>query len=439
MALNTPNSAQEVDQRAKVDVQRELQTSNPFLKNSWLGSIITATANRIYDFYLSLNITAREALPDTAVENLERWAAIYKITRNPGTQATGKVAIGGTAGVTVPKNTTFTSSDGEIYNSTAGATVTYQNITIAELKRAGTTATLTTPEDHLLASNIPISISGAYGSDYKDYNISGTEIIVTGDKTFNFAIAGAPPTPATGTVYLNVTAASVPIESETYGSAANQTLDTTLDLQSLIVGVDSSGGVDYGALVGGEEQEQNAMMRRRLLGRIQNPVAHFNVSEIESLAKTIGGTTRTWIQEITPDVGQVTVYFMRDGDPNPIPDGAAITEMNALLNTIRPANTAEEDFIIGAPTATGINYTFTDLQPSTSTMEDAVTESLEQFFAERTEVAVNVDADAYRSTVFNTVDTTNGDVVTTFELAYPTGDLVVGSGEIAVLGNIVFP
>ncbi len=72
-------------------------------------------------------------------------------------------------------------------------------------------------------------------------------------------------------------------------------------------------------------------------------------------------------------------------------------------------------------------------------MQVAVSDSLEQFFAERTSVEVNVDADAYRSSIFNTVDTTNGDIVTTFTLTIPTGDIVVGSGEIATLGNISYP
>jgi uncharacterized phage protein gp47/JayE len=436
MALITPSSASEVDQRSKVDVQRELQTSNPFLRNHWLSAIITALANRIYDFYLSLNITAKEALPDTAVVNLERWAAIWGIIRNPGLAATGRVAIGGVSATSIPNGTNFTSSGGEIYTSTALATVTFQNLTIDSLVSAGTTATLTTVEDHRLASNILISISGA---GQPEYNVSGTEIVVTAADELTYTIADNPSSPATGDTFLNFTAASVPVESENFGVDTNQDLDTSLSLQTLLGGVDNAGSVDFGKLGGGIDQETNEEMQPRLLERIQNPIAHFNESEITSLAKTIGGTTRVFVQEITPDVGQVTVYFMRDGDDNPIPDGSEITAMKTLLDTIRPANTSEDDLIVRAPTATGTDYIFTDLQPTTSTMQGAVTESLQQFFAERTTVEENVDADAYRSSIFNTVDVTNGDVVTTFELAHPTGDLVVGSGEIAVLGNVVYP
>ena len=36
MSIEIPESAAEVENRAKTDVQRELVESNPFLKNSWL-------------------------------------------------------------------------------------------------------------------------------------------------------------------------------------------------------------------------------------------------------------------------------------------------------------------------------------------------------------------------------------------------------------------
>ncbi len=65
--------------------------------------------------------------------------------------------------------------------------------------------------------------------------------------------------------------------------------------------------------------------------------------------------------------------------------------------------------------------------------------SLNQFFDEGTEVGVNVDEDAYRSAIFNTVDTVTGDVVSTFTLSTPSGDVTIATGEIGVLGSVVYP
>ena len=52
MALDLPENSNEVVQRSKTDVQRELAESNPFLENSWLGALVTAAANRIFNFYI---------------------------------------------------------------------------------------------------------------------------------------------------------------------------------------------------------------------------------------------------------------------------------------------------------------------------------------------------------------------------------------------------
>ena len=66
MPLDIPESAAEVVQRSKTDVKNALPESNPFLKNSVLSAIVTAGANRVYDFYLQLINAIAESLPDTA-------------------------------------------------------------------------------------------------------------------------------------------------------------------------------------------------------------------------------------------------------------------------------------------------------------------------------------------------------------------------------------
>jgi uncharacterized phage protein gp47/JayE len=54
----------------------------------------------------------RECMPDTAIDNLARWAAIWKTTRNPATPATGAVTFTGTDGTDIPAGTLITRSDG---------------------------------------------------------------------------------------------------------------------------------------------------------------------------------------------------------------------------------------------------------------------------------------------------------------------------------------
>jgi hypothetical protein len=71
-------------------------------------------------------------------------------------------------------------------------------------------------------------------------------------------------------------------------------------------------------------------------------------------------------------------------------------------------------------------------------MQAAVLANLQEFYDESTSVGVNVDQDAYRAAIFNTVDTETGDVVKSFDLSTPTTDIIIASDEIGVLGNVVF-
>lgn len=437
MAIELPESANEVVQRAKTDVQREVAESNPFLKNSWIGAIITGYANRVYDFYIQLKEAIKQYIPDTATEqNLERWAAIWGINRNPATAANGNVVATGTVSTTIPAGTNFVSSDGVVYQSDNAAVITATVQGITSITRSGSTATVTTDTDHGLANNVPVTIIGA---NEPEYNVTDTAIQVTALNQFTYQVAGTPASPATGTITASHTSIPVPITAQTFGVDTNQVDGTELDLQSPISGVDSSATVDFGEIGGGTDQETDAAMRTRMLDRIQNPVAQFNVAQIVATAKTVAGVTRVFVEEITPGVGQVTIYFMRDNDDNPIPSAAEVAAVDAVIQAIRPANTDEADVIVSAPTAVSTNFTFTSLSPDTSTMRDAISANLEQFFDENTEVGTNVDQDAYRSAIYNTVDPITGDVMQSFVLSAPSGDIVITSGQIATLGNITYP
>lgn len=437
MALNIPSSAKEVDQRMKTDVQRELTGSNPFLKNSWLGAIITAIANRIYDFYIQLNEAIKQSIPDTATGlQLESWAAVWGINRLAATAATGNIVATGTAASVIPVSTSYAASDGLLYTTDSAATITAQTLSVTSITRSGSVATVTTSADHKLASNVPVTISGA---NEAEYNVSNATIQVTGTDTFTYTVSGAPASPATGTIVADATFASVPVTSDGFGAENNQLLDTILSLQSPIAGVDNDAQVDFSEIAGGTDQETDIDLRTRLLFRIQNPIAHFNVAEISAKAKEVNGVTRVFVQEVTPAVGRVTIYFMRDNDTDPIPTAPEVATVKSKILEIKPANTADSDVIVSAPTAVATNYTFTALSPNTTSMQAAITANLQQFYAENTSIGVNIPDELYIAAIANTVDTETGDTVQSFTLSTPTGDIAVSSGQIGTLGTITYP
>jgi len=516
MSIEIPETAAEVETRAKTDVQRELTESNPFLKNSWLLALVTSFSNRIFDFYLQLLAAIKQNFPDTATGVfLERWADIWGIQRLAATKSVGNVVATGTLSATVPLGTVVTTSTGN-YTSTSSATISSQIISVSSIVRSGQTATLTTASGHGLASNVLVTISGA---DQAEYNIINSKITVTSLNTFEYQVVGSPVTPATGTILSTFISASVPVQSVNFGANANLDAGEKLTLQSPIVNVDDTLTVDFGAIGGGTDQETDLSLRARLLERIQNPVAHFNESDIITKAKEVAGVTRVFVQSagftigtaaitsitrlgnvatvtlteaadfqsgqtvtiagadqtdynvidipilvesttifhfivantpvtpatgtitstVTVSIGQVRVFFMRDNDISPIPSGSEVATVKLKIEEILPANTDEDnDLFVLAPLPVITDFTFISLVPNTATMKAAVENNLKAFYAENTTVGVNIDQDAYRSAIFNTVDTETGDVVQSFDLTTPTADIAIASNEIGILGNVVF-
>jgi len=122
-----------------------------------------------------------------------------------------------------------------------------------------------------------------------------------------------------------------------------------------------------------------------------------------------------------------------------IPSGSEVAAVKSVLDAIRPANSDTADLIVLAPTGIPTSFVFTALSPNTASMKIAVENNLKELFDERTSVGVNVTEDTYKAAIFGTVDTTTGDVLTSFTLSAPTGDIVITAGEIGTLGAVSFP
>ena len=133
-------------------------------------------------------------------------------------------------------------------------------------------------------------------------------------------------------------------------------------------------------------------------------------------------------------LGVVQVYFTRDNDLSSIPSASEVATVKDKLDEIRPANTSEDNLLVSAPTGLDVDFTFTALFPNTTTMQAAIEANLQQFFEEAVTVGADIDEDAYRSAIKNTVDTQTGDSVVSFDVSAPTGDVSVSAGELPILG-----
>lgn len=515
MAVGVPDKSSQVEDRIKADVQREAPDSNPYLTVHWLRSLIAGVARRIFDFYLDLSRTEERLFPDTADdETAPRWGNIFVGPQNAATGASGELVATGTVGGTIGIGVSLTAG-GKEYVTTSSGVIAAQSLTVLSITRSGTTATVTTDTPHGLSSFVPVTIAGAVETEY---NVTDTEIIVTGLDTFEYEVSGSPTTPATGSITAAFTAINVDVDSVEFGSDTNLDLDTAVTLQSPIVNVDNTLYVTFGEIGGGTDQESIEDYKERYLDRIRNPIAQFNKPAIEFVAKQVSGVTRVFIEQAgtvvdTIDVlsitrsgniatvttdgahgfnsgqevsidgadqleynvtderiivesttvfhyvvagspttpatgtitstmsippGQVRTFFMRDNDPDPIPSASEVADVKAAIDAIVPANTSLSDNIVLAPTAVSVDFIFTALTPDTPTMREAIEENIIQFFEEQTSVGIDVDEDAYRAAIINTVDPDTGDTVETFEVSTPSGDINVGSGQIATFGSVSY-
>ncbi len=437
MPINIPDSSSVVKNRVKASIQSYLSNANPFLKGSWLGALADSFSERIYDFYYAIVAGIDEVFPDTTIENLERWGSFYNLSPNAASGATGYVVFQSTntaADDPVNVGQVFVDSNGNTYKAIEFAQALFDTCNASSLTRSGTVATYVGDKDHFLKSGQQVTISGASVAAY-----NGTKTVtVTSNTTFTYTVDGAASTPATGAFFQRF-ANRVLVRSDGYGLDKNLAPYTTLNLQTPLVNILDECFVDYQGMTGAQDRENTEAFRARVLDVIRNPVAHFNDSDITRLAKTVSGITRVIIKQITPAVGQVTIYVMTDNETDPVPGAAKVAEVKNKLLTIMPANMSSADLIVAAPGKEVVDFVFTSLSPNTSTMRASILENLKQFFADSTTVDGDVTQDDYRAAIKTTIDTTTGEKVISFALSSPSGTINPASNEIPVLGSVTFP
>ncbi len=295
--FNIPTTRKEVSDRINSDVKAQLPDSNPFLRNSYFGSLIYAFALRIFDVYQKILIMIQQFFVNTAVGiYLERWGAIFNITRNPATPASGLITLTGTATTLIPSGTTLQSLTSISYTTQADATISTNVVAVDSMSRTGSLVTVNFTSAHNLASNTIIdSITGATPTDFNGTNL---QITVTSALQFQFTQAGTAGA-AAGSIMAQWTTASVEVESTTSGDDTNADSGASLTLTSPITGVNNTAYVQYTEISEGTDVESDTSYRERILFRIQFPFSFFNVNALINQAKLVPGVTRVWV--FSPD------------------------------------------------------------------------------------------------------------------------------------------
>lgn len=435
MSVVIPSGKQAVNNLMRADVQSELPTINPFLDATLTVAFINAMAGRIWDNYVQLGQVQPDLFPTTKNTVVAlMWGAIVGITQNQPAPSIGSVTFTGNSGSQVEFGAILSPVQATQYELLDNVTVLAQQLQIISLTRVGNTAFAKTASTHHLANGLQVIISGAI---QPDYNVT-TNIIVDGLDSFNYPVSNNPPSPATGTIFANFTSGSGRIQSLNNGSNTNLAGGTQLTLSTPYSGINSIVVAQFDGVQGGTDLESIPDYQSRYLKKYRNPNTPFNVATIESLAQTVPGVTRVWVYPITPDLGQVTVYFTRDNDADIIPTPDEVDEVKNKLLDILPVDMADYNLFVLSPTPRPVNFTFSSISPDTLAMRNAVAESLDEFFREGTVMGKNLEKVAYDSVIYNTIEPQTGIKVESFSLLDPTGDVAITSSQIATLGTVNF-
>ena len=433
--LNLPENRNEILNRLRADVVNNIPELTDFNRNSFILALLIGLSGRFFDFSIQQQILIDQIFIDTATGDfLERWGTYKNISRNPATQADGRITATGIVTSTITAGTLFNSAASLQYEAQETKSIATEVESVASIARVGNVATVTTDVDHEFPSGIDVTIAGAVETEY-----NGTiEILVIASNQFTYAVAGAPSTPATGTITATADIASVLVESVGFGDENNLLSGEELTLAAPIAGIDNTVFVQFDGISGGFDIESDEQLRSRILEAYQNPIALFNVAQIVAQARLVAGVTRVFVEEATPDPGQVTVFFTRDNDVDIIPSAGEVAAVKAKLVEIKPAHMDTDDLIVNAPTPVTVDFEFSFLSPNNLTMQDAIAASLDQFFRESTQVGISIKEFEYQSAIGNTVDPQTGQKVQSFTLAFPSGDIPIAIGELGVLGTVDF-
>jgi hypothetical protein len=320
------------------------------------------------------------------------------------------------------------------YEITANSSIGHYELIPSSVTQVDNVAIFSFESPHLLATGISVNVVGA---SQAEYNIRETITVISRDK-FSINISDDPVSPATGSIKVYLAIAQLNVESVETGDDKN--LPSGSGFTISVDGVSEFCFANYDGIRGGRDLETEESFSERFKNRRENPHLPFNENSIKSYSREgVSGVTRVAVKRAYPEAGQVSVYFVRDGDKNIIPSDAAVEDVKNELLKYLPAEMETDNLIVEAPTPKVVDFIIGSLSPNTVTMQDAIKKTLVLFFKTGTYFETDVKKDDY-NTKIKSARSRNGEIVIDITYTEPNPvDVVVQTGEWPVLGDIIFP
>ncbi len=408
--------------RIKNDIKGQLSIVT-ILRRSFLDVVARALAAASHTLHGFLQFVAVQVFPDTAeVEFLERWGAIFDVTRIAAIKAELNILFTGTAGEVISAGAEFQRPDGFQYTLQSDATIQTATAEVSDVQcRAdvggdlgGTYFEFETP----LVQYAPWFNTGGDANPAIPGRTMLEVAINDNDSANDIAIALQAVVDAVGDVSASVLGAIVTITNDDAGSVddiedgslAPTSFVFTVITQGLTDGEvegnvladladtdDLSGNLEDGETVSfitpqvnvdstadvtetvteGEVQESDDNYRARVLDRIRQPPSGGNANDyIAAIKNNVAGATRVFVFPANRGLGTVDVSFVLDDESNIVPSAAKIAEGQAAVDDFRPVTTDSIVFTqVTAPLALNIK-----LKPNNAAVRTQVINELQDLF-----------------------------------------------------------
>ena len=229
-------------------------------------------------------------------------------------------------------------------------------------------------------------------------------------------------------VTISAGVATAAVTCSTAGTTGNTDAAATLSLQSPISGVNSTGTVASGGIIGGDDIETDDDYRARISDRIQQPPNGGSEDDYVTWAKEVAGVTRAWCYPSYLGAGTVGVTFTRDDDVSIIPDSGEVAEVQDYIDAVRPVTA---DLTVFAPTPVSMNMTIA-ISPNTAAVQAAITAEVEDLLLREAEPGGTILLSHLREAVSIAAGEADHD------MTIPSADVTHAAGQLAVLGTITF-
>lgn len=131
MATFTRPTFSEILERIQGDIDSRLPNADSKLRRAVLNVVSYVVAGVTHGLYGFISWIALQVFPDTAErEFLNRWGAIWGVTRKPASKATGNIIITGDNGTVIPAGTEFQRSDEVLFVSLSEQTISSGTATV---------------------------------------------------------------------------------------------------------------------------------------------------------------------------------------------------------------------------------------------------------------------------------------------------------------------